>query len=90
MITRFAILASVTLIASTAATPAKAHCVKDPATNEPTCNYEARSKVSRKYGFWGLSHVEVSQRIEADPKWSAERDVAYKRCMKAHNFCPDE
>lgn len=62
-------------------------CVPDPAGNEPTCNYEARMAVARRHRFTDISHVEMSQTIEASEKLSSERDIAYQRCMKKNNFC---
>ncbi len=64
-----------------------APCVPDPALNEPTCSYEARTSVARRHGFAALSHASMAQRIERSPALGREFERELKKCNKEKNFC---
>jgi hypothetical protein len=62
-------------------------CVKDRAPNEPTCGHESRMAVAERHGFSELSHAVMVEVIQGNAKWRSEREAAYRRCVRRHNFC---
>ena len=52
-------------------------CIKDPATNESTCNYEARTAVAKRHGFADMPHAGMSEAIEQSDKLKRRASIIH-------------
>ena len=74
-------------IISSCSAYAQDQCRMDPSPNEPQCNWESRTIISKRHGFSDMSRAEMNRLIDQNEKLRAERDREYDLCKKKNKFC---